>query len=282
MNSLPGVRYRRTVTVAGVAAVLTVTGAPLLSGTAYAATVSPSPSSAQNNGTVAVTLTASATMFSATGATLIKHDTPSYTIPATGLSNPNVQQPTKRTATFPLLNKLPGVYDITVNEPAGNETCTSCFTVIGLPPSVNLSPPTSVVTGSTAPGTLTLSNPARGADYAKTRIRIEMSGVPNLHKAQMTLTADLGGGPTPVTLDESAGTIFGYIGPQAGTHVGQNQTFNIPLVFGVVSGAPTGTLSITTIFGDVNPATGVSCRQQIAHGTGRAAHHPVELVQAAR
>jgi Fe-S oxidoreductase len=28
-------------------------------------------------------------------------------------------------------------------------------------------------------------------------------------------------------------------------------------------------------------ATGVSCRQQIAHGTGRAAHHPVELVRAA-
>jgi FAD/FMN-containing dehydrogenase/Fe-S oxidoreductase len=29
-------------------------------------------------------------------------------------------------------------------------------------------------------------------------------------------------------------------------------------------------------------ATGVSCRQQIAHGTGRAAHHPVELVRGAR
>jgi Fe-S oxidoreductase len=28
-------------------------------------------------------------------------------------------------------------------------------------------------------------------------------------------------------------------------------------------------------------ATGVSCRQQIAHGTGRRAHHPVELVLAA-
>ena len=29
------------------------------------------------------------------------------------------------------------------------------------------------------------------------------------------------------------------------------------------------------------PATGASCRQQIAHCTGRAAHHPVELVRAA-
>jgi hypothetical protein len=28
-------------------------------------------------------------------------------------------------------------------------------------------------------------------------------------------------------------------------------------------------------------ATGVSCRQQIEHGTGRRAHHPVELVYAA-
>jgi Fe-S oxidoreductase len=28
-------------------------------------------------------------------------------------------------------------------------------------------------------------------------------------------------------------------------------------------------------------ATGVSCRQQIAHGTGRRAQHPVELIQAA-
>jgi Fe-S oxidoreductase len=34
--------------------------------------------------------------------------------------------------------------------------------------------------------------------------------------------------------------------------------------------------------GTVLAATGVSCRQQIAHGTGRAAHHPVELVRAAR
>jgi Fe-S oxidoreductase len=28
-------------------------------------------------------------------------------------------------------------------------------------------------------------------------------------------------------------------------------------------------------------ATGVSCRQQIAHGTGRRARHPVELIRAA-
>jgi Fe-S oxidoreductase len=27
-------------------------------------------------------------------------------------------------------------------------------------------------------------------------------------------------------------------------------------------------------------ATGVSCRQQIVHGTGRRAHHPVELIRA--
>jgi Fe-S oxidoreductase len=33
--------------------------------------------------------------------------------------------------------------------------------------------------------------------------------------------------------------------------------------------------------GTILAATGVSCRQQIAHGTGRAARHPVELVRAA-
>jgi Fe-S oxidoreductase len=33
--------------------------------------------------------------------------------------------------------------------------------------------------------------------------------------------------------------------------------------------------------GTVIAATGVSCRQQIAHGTTRRAHHPVELIRAA-
>jgi len=28
-------------------------------------------------------------------------------------------------------------------------------------------------------------------------------------------------------------------------------------------------------------ATGVSCRQQISHGTGRAASHPVEIIREA-
>jgi FAD/FMN-containing dehydrogenase/Fe-S oxidoreductase len=44
-------------------------------------------------------------------------------------------------------------------------------------------------------------------------------------------------------------------------------------LFPAVEAEPAGTLLA---------ATGVSCRQQIAHGTGRAAHHPVELVRAAR
>jgi Fe-S oxidoreductase len=33
--------------------------------------------------------------------------------------------------------------------------------------------------------------------------------------------------------------------------------------------------------GTVIAATGVSCRQQIAHGTQRNAHHPVELIKSA-
>jgi FAD/FMN-containing dehydrogenase/Fe-S oxidoreductase len=43
-------------------------------------------------------------------------------------------------------------------------------------------------------------------------------------------------------------------------------------LFPAVTAEPAGTLLA---------ATGVSCRQQIAHGTGRAARHPVELVRAA-
>ena len=43
-------------------------------------------------------------------------------------------------------------------------------------------------------------------------------------------------------------------------------------LFPAVAAEPAGTLLA---------ATGVSCRQQIAHGTGRAARHPVELVRAA-
>jgi FAD/FMN-containing dehydrogenase/Fe-S oxidoreductase len=41
-------------------------------------------------------------------------------------------------------------------------------------------------------------------------------------------------------------------------------------LFPAIAGSPPGTLLA---------ATGVSCRQQIAHGTGRAAHHPVELIR---
>jgi Fe-S oxidoreductase len=33
--------------------------------------------------------------------------------------------------------------------------------------------------------------------------------------------------------------------------------------------------------GTIIAASGVSCRQQIAHGTGRAARHPLEIVRSA-
>src|SRR3954471_22334059 len=236
---------RRAVTIGAVSAAVTVAGLPLFTCTALAATVSPSPSTVANSGTATVTLTAGATAWTATAATLVKHDQTSYTIPASALSTGNPLQPTTRTAQFPLLNKLPGVYDITLSEPAGDETCTSCFTVTGLPPTINLDPPTQVVTGSTADGTLTLVNPARGADYPATRIELEMSGVVNLHASQMTLAAEVSPGSwTPITLSDSGGSIVGYIGPPSGTHVGQNQSLSLALRFGVVTGAPTGTLHI--------------------------------------
>jgi hypothetical protein len=247
---------RRVATVAGAAVLFAVTGVPLFTGTALAASVSASPDSAPNNGPVTVTLTGSAQMFTATKATLINHANPNVTIETTDLSTASAAHPTQRAATFQLLNKLPGLYDITVTEAAGSDTCSSCFTIVGLPPSLALTTPTSVVTGSTAPGSITLTNPARGYDYPNTRIKLEMSGVANLHANQMTLTADLTGTPTPVTLTESAGSIIGFVGPTVGTHVAPNQSVTIHLVFGVVSGAPTGLLGISAVFGDVNTSTG--------------------------
>src|SRR5436305_4305005 len=172
---------RRAATIVAVAAAVTVAGLPLFSGTALAATVTPSPSSAANSGTATVTLTGGATMWTATGATLVNHDDSSVTIPASALSTGNPVQPTTRTAQFPLLNKLPGVYDITVAEPTGNETCTSCFTIVGLPPTISIAPPSNIVAGSTADGSLTFNNPARGYDYAKSRIQIVFSALVGLH-----------------------------------------------------------------------------------------------------
>src|SRR2546430_15778349 len=116
---------RRGAIVVTAAVALTVAGLPLLSGTALAANVSASPVSAPNSGAANVVLTGAATIVTATGATLTNHDKPSVTIAASSLSQPDPQNPTQRTATFPLLNKLPGVYDITVVEPGGNETCVS-------------------------------------------------------------------------------------------------------------------------------------------------------------
>src|SRR3954468_2627167 len=150
---------RRAVTIGAVSAAVTLAGLPLFSGTALAATVTPSPSTAANSGTATVTLTAGATAWTATAATLVKHDQTSYTIPASALSTGNPLQPTTRTAQFPLLNKLPGVYDITVAEPTGNETCSSCFTIVGLPPTISIAPPSNLVAGSTADGSLTFNNP---------------------------------------------------------------------------------------------------------------------------
>src|SRR3954454_13383798 len=248
---------RRAVTIGAVSAAVTLAGLPLFTGTALAATVSPSPSTVANSGTATVTLTAGATAWTATAATLTKHDQPSYTISASGLSTGSPLQPTTRTAQFPLLNKLPGAYDITLTESTGNETCSSCFTVTGLPPTIDLAPPTQVVTGSTADGTLTVNNPARGADYPSTRVQLEMSGVVNLHADQMTLAVAFSPGTwTPVTLSDSGSSIVGFIGSPSGTHLGQNQSLSLPLRFGVVSGAPTGTLHTTATLGDVNTSTG--------------------------
>src|SRR5436190_2280857 len=202
---------RRAAFVVGAAAVLTAAGFPVLSGTAHAATVTPAPSSAANAGDVSVTLTAGVTISTATGATLTKSDDPSVKIDATSLSNPGQPSFTQRVATFPLLNKLPGHYDITVTESGGTESCAACFTISGLPPTVHLSPPTAIVVNSTATGTLTVTNPARGSVYPKIRVKLDISGDPGLTANQMTLTAASGATNFPTQLMDSGGDVIAFV-----------------------------------------------------------------------
>jgi hypothetical protein len=282
---------RRAATVAAVVAATTVSGLPLLSGTALAATVTPQQDSAANDGTLTLTLTGGPTMFTATAATLINHDNPSYTIPASALSQGNPAQPDTRTAQFPLLNKLPGVYDISMTEPVGSDSCTSCFTITGLPPTMTLHPPTEIVTGSTAIGSVTVANPARGSDYPKTRMHVDMSGVAGLHASQMTLEYQASPDTwTPVDLSDSGGDIVGYIGPAAGIHLPPNTTLTLPLRFGATSGAPTGDkLTVTMTAGNVdgsgaivNPplatASALTKLTNVASGSNYQAITPVRML----
>ena len=250
---------RRGVTVLGAAAVFLAIGLPVFSGTASAATVSASPSTAANSGTVTVTLTSSASIASATSATLTKHNDPAVSIDSSSLAAWNPTKPTQRVAQFPLTNKLPGAYDITLHETGGTETCVStsaspCFTISGLFPTVHLDPPTAIVVGSTGNGTLTLANPARGDVYSGTRLRMELSGDAGLKASDMTFTAEINGAAQPTTLEDSGtASVFAFIGAPAGFSLGQNQTLVFSLVFGAKPGTPTTpTLSITTTYGHVD------------------------------
>ncbi|MFL6238237.1 MAG: hypothetical protein ACJ735_01910 [Actinomycetes bacterium] len=246
---------RRAGTVLAVASAVVVSGLPLFSGTALAATITASPSTAPNSGDASVTLTGGPGMALASGATLTKHGQPGYAIPASNLASNG--QANQRVATFPLLNKLPGGYDITVSEPSGNETCTSCFTITGLPPTVDIALPDPMVTGQTNEVTVTVSNPARGDNFATTRVEMALSALAGLQAANMTITADVGGTSFPVDVQNGGGSeVDIFLGPPDGTPVGQNQDLVINVHFDLHSGAPTGKVNVDTTFGDVNTSTG--------------------------
>jgi hypothetical protein len=248
---------RRALTIVGVAGALTVSGLPFVTGTALAA-VTVSPDTAPNSGTVTLTLTGGATMFAATGATLVNHNNPSVTIPDSGFSSPTLAKPTQRMATFNLLNKLPGNYDINIAEPTGSDSCTSCFTITGVGASISLTMPSTIAVGSAGTGLVTVTNPPRGYDYPKTNVRLVFSGVPNLTMSQLTLEVNYSGTTfTQVPLQNQDGDVVGFLGPSGGTHVAPNTTLSFPLRLTVNTGTqPNSTLSTNATFGDVNTTTG--------------------------
>jgi FAD/FMN-containing dehydrogenase/Fe-S oxidoreductase len=78
-------------------------------------------------------------------------------------------------------------------------------------------------------------------------------------------------GAEVVELDAGCCGMAGSFGFEA-EHYGVSMAVGEDRLFPAVRAEPAAT---------VVAATGVSCRQQIAHGTGRRAHHPVELIRAA-
>src|SRR5947209_7319048 len=134
-------RCRRNIPLVVASAAFMVATLPSFSGTALATTVSASPDNVPNSGSVVVTLTGGTGMLTASAATLVNHDDSSVVSIASSLSAVDPMNPTQRQATFDLLNAPPGIYDITVSEQSGDETCVSsggspCFTIVGLPPTV--------------------------------------------------------------------------------------------------------------------------------------------------
>jgi hypothetical protein len=288
-------RSRRNVPLAIAFAVLLVAVLPWLSGTALAATVSANPNSVPNSGPVTVTLTSGPGMFTATSSKLVNHDNASVVFTATTLSSPDVAHTTQRQATFDLTNALPGDYDITVTEPGGNETCVSsagspCFTVVGLPPTISVQPPPSLVTGASTfvNGSVAVQNPARGSDYPQTAVELLFGGVPGLQASDLTVQAQYTAGVwTPVALSDTGGAVVGYVTPAGGQHIAPNQTFAVPLRYKAVAGAPTGTMTMLGTFGDFNTSTGTlsdflasdHTDTHIARFAGGTWYHPVTPVR---
>jgi hypothetical protein len=225
-------------------------GLPALTGTAHAATVTVSPSTVANDAVHTFTISNVSAAATATSVTLTDHARPTNTISGTIENKDTVNK--KITAKIDTLNRLPSKYDLEVGGVI-TDTCTECVTLTGLPPGLDLTAPPKIAAGVSqgSPIALHLSNPKRGFDYAKTRMQLTFSGIPGLKAADLELT-------DPATDDDialapgDAGTIVGYVGPAAGTHIPPNFDDTTPLTLRVVNPARLGTLHIEAAFGDVD------------------------------
>src|SRR4051812_17555967 len=282
--------FRRAVLGSVAAVALSVSGLPLLTGTAHAAGVTASPDTEPNSGSFTITFTGTNSLtFLATSVTLTDHSdsTNTFTAAATG----TVSQPTKTNATFNLLNKLPSVYDISLDGmPGGAQTCTStngspCFTITGVPPTLALNPPASMPVGGSANGSLTLVNPARGYKYSSPRVTFNMSGVVGLHANQLTLDVTLAGTTAAVALSDSGPDIVGSFGPPS-VAVPPGVVLAGQLNFAVAPGAPTGKLHIDVAFGNMDnsgviadPVASDAGDSQIIAGPTGSTYHPMTPVR---
>jgi hypothetical protein len=239
---------RRFSLVSLVATALLAGGLPALTGIAHAATITPTPNTAANNGSQTFTINDATAPFLVTGATLTKSDDSSVTIAGSTTSTT-----TQVKATFQLYRAYPGTYNLTLTGPAAN-SCNSCVTITGLPPALDLTTPAKIFPGDDpAPGSVHLTNPLRGSKY-KGRIQLTFSNVANLQPSQFAVyDATNSASPTQIPLTADAGTLVGYIGAASGFTVDQGYNTNTPLLFELKteSNVQNRVLHVDAAFGNV-------------------------------
>ncbi|MDX6286311.1 MAG: hypothetical protein QOG53_1796 [Frankiales bacterium] len=239
---------QRLAATALLATALVAGGLPVLTGTAHAATITPTPSTVENDAPHTFTINNATAPLLVNGATLTKSGDPTVTITATTTTSTANQVK----ATFPLYRALPGKYNLALNGVAAN-SCSSCVTIVGLDAALDLTTPAKVFPGDPdrALGSVHLSNPLRGAKYAKGRIQLTFSSVANLKNTQFFVyDATNSASPQQIDLTPTNGTLVGYVGPASGTVVDQGYDVTTPLQFRLTTGSPSGTLHVLAEFGD--------------------------------